>query len=217
MGEQPVESQPSTKFLGLIIDSGLKFEDHIVKLNKTLSSSCYAVRVASAQLGVAVARIVYYSLFESHLRYGIAFWGFCSRQLLNSVFVVQKRAVRYMCGVGYRDHCRPLFLRYEILTVVGLFVLETVCLIHRRHPAEIIVSHSQNFYGTRQNQNLNIRLPIPKLTLTKNSLIYESLKMYNHLSIDLRSLPYLQFRRSVKRALEQRAYYSLEEYYSDVL
>ena len=97
LGEQPVESQPSTKFFGLIIDSGLKFEDHIVKLNKRLSSSCYAVRVASAQLGVAVARIVYYSLFESHLRYGIAFWGFCSRQLLNSAFVVQKRAVRYMC------------------------------------------------------------------------------------------------------------------------
>ena len=82
-----LENKASVKFLGLHIDEKLKFRDHIFTLNGKLASGCFAVRVVSGELGFSAARSVYFSLIESHLRYGIAFWGFCSQQLFCSVFI----------------------------------------------------------------------------------------------------------------------------------
>lgn len=209
---EQIENKTVVNFLGISIDKKLKFEEHIFGLSRRLSSGCFAIRVVSAELDTSTARMVYFSLFESHIRYGIVFWGLCNHQLFNSIFVLQKRAIRYMCRVRSRDHCRPLFIRHGILTLVCLFILETVSLLHKKYfnqPESASVRHT---YETRQSQN--IRLPIPRLTLTKRSIIYESLKLYNHLSVECRQLPYLQFRRRVKSVLVDRAYYSLDEFYN---
>ena len=210
-----VENKTLSKFLGLTIDNKLKFEEHIKALSKKLSAGCYAIRIVSNELSCSTTKMVYYALFESHVRYGIAFWGYTNKQLFNSIFVLQKRAVRYLCRAVGREHCQPLFIREKILTAPCLFILETVCLMHKKYFG---LETRDNIYNTRLNVNSNINLPIPKSTLTKQSIFYESKKMYNHLNNDLKSTEnYRLFRRGVKNILLQRAYYSLEEYYSDIL
>ena len=83
-------------------------------------------------------------------------------------------------------------------------------LIYGKYGNEPHISH----YNTRTGNEL--RLPIPKTTLTKNSLIYESIKIYNHLPRDFKNIKgKKQFARSVQRFLQEKAYYSLEEYYSE--
>lgn len=213
IGNEQIENKAVVRFLGISVDNRLRFEEHIFELNKRLSSGCFAMRVVSAELDTSTARMVYFSLFESHIRYGIVFWGFCNQQLFNSTFVLQKRAIRYMCRVRSRDHCRPLFIRHGILTLICLFILETVSLLHKKYFYQLENASTSHTYNTRQNQN--VRLPIPRLTLTKRSIIYESLRIYNHLSVECRQLPYLRFRRRVKSVLLQRAYYSLDEFYND--
>lgn len=159
-----------------------------------------------------MGRIVYFSVIESHLRYGIAFWGFCSQELLSSILVLQKRALRYMCSVNSREHCRPLFVKENILTVIGIFILETVCLIHKKYKNYTI----SNIYNLRNHNN--IPLPIPRTALTKNSLIFESIKMYNHIPITYRLILDTKiFKRSLKKILITRPYYSLQEFYDDNL
>lgn len=213
IGDSTVESRVETKYLGLIIDRELKFESHITELSKKVASGCYAIKVIVNELGAAAARTVYYSLIESRLRYGIAFWGMSSLYLINSLFILQKRAIRYLSLAKPRDSCRPLFIKEKILTIYSLFILETVCLIYKNR--NNLIPHNTR-YTTRQH--LNLPLPIPSMTLTKKSLIYESIKMYNHLPNSMKCLPTLSiFKRKVRRILLGKAYYSLSEYYNDTL
>lgn len=205
-----IKCNNSTKFLGLHIDNNLRFDIHILNLNKKLSSGCFAVRQTYNELGSMMARTTYFALIESHLRYGIAFWGYCSRQLFSSVFVLQKRALRFVCGAKLRDHCRPLFKRQQILTVSCIFILETVCLIFKKYKNSTL-SHPHN---TRNHGC--IALPIPHFTQTKQSLIYDSVKMYNKLPNYCRlGEDYGRFRRSVKDLLTAKAYYDTDEFFAD--
>lgn len=211
LGEQLIINTPCSRFLGLYIDNQLKFDEHVAILNKKLASGCFAVRVIAKELGSLSARNVYFSLIDTHLRYGIVFWGNCSQYLLNSVFILQKRAIRFLAKSDYRDHCKPLFIKYKILTLTSLFILETVCMIHK----QILNLPTQSrHYNTRQNNNL--LLPIPHSSLIKNSIIYESPKIFNHLPDALKSIrsPSL-FRNTIKNILIGKPYYNLLEFYND--
>ena len=141
----------------------LKFEDHIKALGKRLSAVCFAIRIVSNELSCSTAKMVYHSLFESHVRCGIVFWGFTNKQLLNSIFILQKRAVRYLCRVVGREHCQPLFIREKILTVPCLFILEVVCLMHKKYSS---LGTQDNAYNTRMNLNTVCRRIIYALLVT---------------------------------------------------
>lgn len=207
-----INQEDSTKFLGMFIDNKLNFSSHIPYLNKKLSVGSFAVRKTFSELGAKMAKTTYYALIESHLRYGIAFWGNCSQCLFESVFTIQKRCIRYICGANIRDHCRPLFIRENILTLTCLFVLETVTLLHKRYKN----FQSGQVYQTR-NQN-NIPLPIPRYGVTQNSIIYRSIKIYNKLPAELRSIQSEKtFRVKVKEMLLLKAYYRLSEFFDDDL
>ena len=198
------------KFLGMYIDAKLKFEAHIEILNGKLSSNCYALRIIRSKLGKSMARNAYYSLIEPHLRYGLCFWGICSKQLLQSIFVLQKRAVRSICRAKVQDSCKPLFIAEKILTLTSLFILETACLVKKKYE----VVSNQTEYNTRLSHF--IQLPLPNFTLTKNSIIFNGKKIFNHLPLGLRQRQCdKSFRRSLKELLIVRPYYDLEEFFDD--
>ena len=208
----PFDSISSTKFLGLWIDNRLKFKEHILTLSSKLASGCYALRVVANELGGSIARDVYFCFVESHIRYGIAFWGFCGRCLFDSIFILQKRAIRYVARAKVRDHCRPLFKKLKILTLPCIFILEAASLIYKKN----FGIQQVRSYNTRRGDD--IPLPIPKSALTRDSLIYEGIKIYNHLPGTLRGAVNLKmFRNSLKKMLLEKAFYSVVEFFEDGL
>lgn len=58
---------------------------------------------------------IYYSLFHSHLIYGISVWGLASVSLTNKIFQLQKKAVRIVSKSDYLAHTNPLFKELKIL------------------------------------------------------------------------------------------------------
>jgi hypothetical protein len=82
-------------------------------------------------------KLVYYAYAQSQILYSIIIWG--ASPHMSKVFIAQKRVVRSMAGLRYwrsnseLDSCRPLFKKYEILTVYSLYILE--CMKHLiKHP-----------------------------------------------------------------------------------
>lgn len=209
---QILNSTPQNKFLGLQIDDRLKFECHIRNLNKTLSSNCFALRTISRELGKDIARQAYFALIESHLRYGICFWGSCAKQLINTVFVMQKRAVRYMNKAKQRDSCRPLFVASNILTLPSLFILETVSLIHKKYRDTL--NRCTSTYATRQMYNLP--LPVPRTSQVHDSIVFTGRQLFNHLPAGVRRVSEgRKFGRVVRKLLVARAYYDVQEYFDE--
>ena len=200
------------KFLGISIDRSLKFDSHIANVCNKISSSCYALRVIANNLNFSIARCTYFAIVESYLRYGICFWGSCSNYLFNSVFVLQKRAIRCLCGAKPNDSCRPLFVKHKILTLCCLYILEVACLVFKKFNCELTLTNNSN---TRQTCLL--KLPIPHSELIRGSFIYGGKKIFNKLPLVIRQCnTEKKLRIEIKKFLTGKAYYSLSEYFDDV-
>jgi hypothetical protein len=70
---------------------------------------------------------IYFSNFESRMRYGIILWG--GDRVSNSIFNLQKR-VRVI-HVSSHTSCWQIFKDYNILTLPSLYTLEVTCFIRK--------------------------------------------------------------------------------------
>ncbi|PSN56959.1 hypothetical protein C0J52_10849 [Blattella germanica] len=62
---------------------------------------------------------IYFAHVYSHISYGILFWG--NHPSASRIFILQKRAVRLICGVSSKYHCKPLLADLGILTLPSLY------------------------------------------------------------------------------------------------
>lgn len=113
----------ATKFLGLHIDEHLDWCVHTDFLCSKLNGVAYSLRVLKNYLDKSTLMVVYFSNFQSLLRYGIIFWG--RSKNIKNIFVTQKRTVRIINNKKSDMSCRGLFKSSKILTVTGLYIRTT--------------------------------------------------------------------------------------------
>ena len=120
------------KFLGLTLDSELKFESHYLGLYEKLSKARFLIRSLSKYLPSDCLRILYYAYYHSHLTYCLmVWWPLVSKSAQEMIQKLQKRIVRAVCKVNFRAHCMPLFKREKIIVVQDQIVVENCKLMHR--------------------------------------------------------------------------------------
>ena len=107
------------KYLGVILDSRLSWKHHIFELNKKLSRAVgmlYKLRSMNCDQRILLS--LYFSLFQSHLTYGLVAWGFSKH--IDRIAYTQKRAIRAIAGLKYNESSKATFLELKILTVPQL-------------------------------------------------------------------------------------------------
>ena len=77
------------KFLGVTIDENLNWNSHIKKLSKKLSCSAGILNLIKDNIPEELHKNLYYTLFESHLSYGITVWGGVSNNKIEPLFKKQ--------------------------------------------------------------------------------------------------------------------------------
>lgn len=202
-----IEAATEAKYLGVIIDKDLKWTSHIDDLCRKLSIGLYVIKRIKSISDEASAKIAYFALLESNLRYGLLIWGNSSAGNLQRVLVSQKKAIRALAGLQPRESCRPAFINLSILTVVSLYVLEAVIYVHERDFPRGSQRHQHN---TRRATDF--QLPAHRLSLFEEKPSYMGLKLWNCLPEDLKKLEMAKFKKKVKLWLLQNPFYSIEEY-----
>ena len=89
----PIERVTYFKFLGVIIDSNVTWSHHINHISNKLSRICGVLSILKHYVPVLILKIIYNSLFLSHLNYGITTWGFIVGPRIKTL---QKKAIRYI-------------------------------------------------------------------------------------------------------------------------
>ena len=148
INSQKIPQVHSTKFLGVVIDDRLSWEDHVSYLENKLKSSLVVIKRIMKYIPKSQYINIYNSLFLSHLTYGISTWGGIPHYKLEKLFVIQKRCIRLLFGkkhsfdhgeyyktcarsktfqehMGPRDFClehtKPLFEEHKLLTIHSLY------------------------------------------------------------------------------------------------
>ena len=175
----------NTGFLGVTIDENLNWESHLKKLTPKLSSACFALRVIREATGVQTAKIAYHAYFESFVRYGIQIWG--STTHIDEIFKIQKRAVRILGGLQYRDSCTNTFKSLELLTVPCIYIYEL--LKHTiNHKSDKGMELNKNIHQHNTRQKDNFHIPRSNTTRLQKGSHITGIILFNNLPENIRKI-----------------------------
>lgn len=210
MNNERIEVINSTVFLGITMDAKLQWGPHIAALAGRLSSAAYAVKKIRHLTDIETARLVYFSYFHSIMSYGLLLWG--SAADIQTIFVLQKRAIRFIYNLRPRDSLREMFKNIDILTVASQYILD--CILYVRKNIHLFSKKSECHGFNTRNKH---RLAVPNLKLQKisSSFVGLSIKMYNKLPQNVIDLPIHKFKTHVKACLIKKGYYKIVDYLND--
>lgn len=199
----------NVKLLGIVLDSKLTWHNHTDFICNKLSRVVYLLRSLNRNVPKSYLRLAYNSFFQGILLYGICLWG--NSAGAQDVLLVQKKAVRIVAGADYRDHCRPIFICENILTVFSLYVLY-VLLDVKKECAQLSKRFDVHDHNTRSKSNVEI--PFCRLVKVAKSSKVIGLKLYNKLPVKIRNIePLAQFKLALTNGLLKHPLYSVNEFF----
>ena len=197
------------KFLGVYIDPKVQWGVHVEAIASKLNKGIYLLRRLAENVSNPVLRTAYFAVFHAHLSYAVLVWGHASGA--KRLFGLQRRAVRVVSGLGYRDECRAAFVELGILTMPSLYILEN--LLYIKANMHLFSAHEDiHAYQTRNKSNLVSAYW--RLKKCQDGPGYWAVKFFNVLPTDIKDLPYLKYKEKIKQILTCNAFYSNEEYFN---
>jgi hypothetical protein len=199
----------NTKFLGIHLDENLSFDSHILNLKKKIASGLFALKIMSRYCSVQILKSIYFAHIHSHIYFGVATYGATSNSNLNSILQLQKKAIRIIMNLENQQSAKRYFSELGILTVYGMYVLETIMLA-RCNGDRLSTVGSNHHYNTR-NRN---QLAIPKHSLkffSKKPCI-AGIKFMRHIPKEILAIKEnSSFKKKLKSFLIMKTLYKFDE------
>lgn len=120
-------SEQKFKFLGVYLDKSLRWNEHEDELAKTLSKNIFVLRNLQNKVPSETLRTAFFALFQAILSYGILIWGHAP--IRHRIFPLQRKALRIVAGVKYRDDVSTIFPKLQVLTLPSLYIYINVFFI----------------------------------------------------------------------------------------
>lgn len=206
------ETPSVAKFLGIYVDFQLKFNIHADYVAEKLVRNIFLLKQLKQNVHIEVQIMAYHSFVHSLLTYGILVWGHSPHT--ERIFSLQRKAVRVLAGLGYRDDARQAFINLKILTLPSNYIYE--CLLYAKQNLLKYHRHSDiHNHNTRNKQNL---LPVYlRLSKSFNSSLHYAPVYYNKLPECIKILEFRNFKNVIKKILLEKAFYNCEEFlHSDI-
>ena len=121
-------------------------------------------------------------------------WGSASD--INSIFILQKRAVRYIYNLRARDSLRDVFKNAGIITVASQFLYYNILFV--RQNIHCHSKHSDTHTIETRNKD-KIVTPSFRLQKVNKSFMGLSIRVYNKIPQCILDLPLPKFEISVKK------------------
>ena len=156
------------------MDQHLSWDQHLKMLKQKLSRANGLLAKVCYYLSPKLLRTIYFSIFESHLRYGCQIWGQHSNHNVNDIANLQHKAIRI---INFKSKYTPLFLEplfkeTKIMTLNEIIKSEN-CLLALHHIKQCLPLSLKNLltnendlhnYSTRNSANHQLGLPQVKTT-----------------------------------------------------
>ena len=178
----------SYKLLGVHLDEFLSLDHHIKYLCNKLSRSIYCIKRAQNFITLKALKTLYFALINSHLNYCPIVLSITSKQNLNQISKIQKKAIRVVTRQSYNTHTNPLFYENKILPFNLIIKKAQASLMHSIEFNYAPLSY-QNIWPKNNDRNLayNLRnpdnyvVPAPNLEFFKRMPLFTLPTLWNNL------------------------------------
>jgi hypothetical protein len=182
------------KYLGLEIDNKLKYDVHLKSLATKLSQVAGATYSLGKLVSISTAKSIYYSLAQSHISYMIPLWGASAQTRIDAIQVQQNKIIRNLFRHRFPLlSTTELFSSQKILKVSELYHLELSKLMFYVFNSTKYQYLNNTIDKLNWNHNYNTRkidmyrLPFARILPDYNSFLFQGIKLWNELPIEIRS------------------------------
>ena len=212
MGDVVLENVKSIKYLGVMLDDEISWNNQIDKLSSKLSCSAGIFSKLRYYLDQRTLLQTYHSLFNSHLQYAILCWGSTSSTNLYRLQVLQNRAIRNMTKSPRYFRLDNHYLNLRILKVKDLYNLEAAKFMHSHFHQTLPVCFNSFFRErrnlmnreTRNTRNRNYDVISCRTTRGQRSIRYTGPKIWNDLDLEHKHLSKSLFKKRYKNLVLAR-------------
>ena len=175
----------NTKFIGVILDSKLKWDKHIIMLKSKLSRGVGILSKARKYLAIPTLITLYYSFTYPHLIYCIEVWGKAADVYMNSLAVMQKKILRVISSSSFRASTSPIFKKFEILNLRNIYRFMISQFVFKYIKGMLppifdsMFTRSVAISARETRQAFHFRVPLCRTNIKKSSVHYQGAKEWN--------------------------------------
>lgn len=172
------------KYLGVIMDKNMKWEEHIQQLNAKIRKLIWKFYNIRNVMPTKILRTLYITLAESIIRYGISIWGGTFPSNMNMLNITQKFLLKVLLHKQKRYPSDLLFAEANVFNIPQLYIKSVILFTYKNSE----LRNSVFAYNTRSNARHDLNVPRLTKTTTQRFLPYFASKFYNILPIEIRSI-----------------------------
>jgi hypothetical protein len=225
IGTEEISVERTGKLLGVNINDTINWLDQCRYVSSKLRMATFQFTKLKYKVNDSILKLVYNSYVQSHMLYSIVIWG--GSNYLDLVFIAQKRALRALAGIRYwrcneqLESCKPLFVRYEILTVYSLYILEcmkylTKNRVNFKRYSELGLDNRRQTRNSHKNAciyDLYVKNCDRKMLCQSPDVMIP--RIFNALPVTIKMTECdTEFIGKVKKYVLENQFYSLKEFFS---
>ena len=184
----PLTCKSFSKYLGLYIDKGLNFKEHVKYVCSKISKLIGLTFRLRYYLSTEILVRFYNAYIKPIIQYGILIYGCANKTELNKIKVLQNKFLRAISFKRKTDSVDSLYIKYKILDVFNLHIYDLLKFVLRSiNGLNSPVFHDyfkikQPTRNTRAASKVQLHTGVIKNKTDKKSLKYRGAKLFNALS-----------------------------------
>ena len=200
-----IEQVGEFKYLGVWLDSSLKFTCHISKMSSKISSAIGVISRVSRYLPVVQRKMLYNAMVLPYFNYCSITWATADQKHLDVLERLQKRAGRMVLGVPSRTSTRDVYDKLKWTNLRTKWKINRCLMVHKclnSNVPEYLCNHftrSDHKHSTRTSTSGSVNIPALRTVQGQRSFGYTGSKDFNSLPVNLKSIKeYKYFKRETK-------------------
>ena len=157
--------------------------------------------------------MLFYALVHPHLTYGILILDSTYKSHLNTLQLLQNKAMRAIAKRRLSDKITPIYRRLQVLKIIDLYKLETAKFKHQFSDKSLPASFEKYFtrttfvhrYSTRTSERNDYFLPHFSISRLQRSIRFSGVKIWNSIPCKFKNL-------SLKKLISKYKLHLIKQY-----
>ena len=140
-----IKKVPSAKYLGVILDENLSWEEHVENLNKCIIKTANSFKIIKNHVHQENKKVLYYAYILSKIQYGIEVYGRANASVTKKVQTQQNRSLKILYQKDYFTPTKVLHSDLNILMVQDIYKLSIAKFVYKQKN-ELLPEIFTNFF-----------------------------------------------------------------------
>ena len=214
IGINTLKFKETTRYLGLLLDSKLTWENHIQELNKKMVKYTGIFSKVRHYLPITCRKTVYNAFIFSRLNYGSEIYINTTKKYINPLIVTQNKLLRILQFKNIRTPLKDLYREFNTLKLKDLHHYNLCCIVHKFiHTPDLLPEAINELfcrneqihnYNTRQRKDLH-PVKINTKLYGEKTISFQGTTLWNNLPNHIKEISTIRaFKHKLKQHLHDK-------------